>query len=139
MKVSVNYDDTDVAKALSKIIKDSNAEEFVKLLTPMLCNTSQGVDYFFKLMIGNKLPALMPNGTLCKIAVDNLGYGPNKQAITDKFADQDGRVVVTIKEFRGYHEYSQYSIEFTNVQADGTTKKDYTYVNLYELEVIEEF
>ena len=139
MKVSVNYDDTDVAKALSKIIKDSNAEEFVKLLTPMLCNTSQGVDYFFKLMIGNKLPALMPNGTLCKIAVDNLGYGSNKRAITDKFADQDGRVVVTIKEFRGYHEYSQYSIEFTNVQPDGTTKKDYTYVNLYDLEVIEEF
>ena len=139
MKVSVNYDDTDVAKALSKIIKDSNAEEFVKLLTPMLCNNSQGVDYFFKLMIGNKLPALMPNGTLCKIAVDNLGYGSNKQAITDKFADQDGKVVVTIKEFRGYHEYSQYSIEFTNVQPDGTTKKDYTYVNLYDLEVIEEF
>ena len=139
MKVSVNYDDTDVAKALSKIIKDSNAEEFVKLLTPMLCNNSQAVDYFFKLMIGNKLPALMPNGTLCKIAVDNLGYGSNKQAITDKFADQDGKVVVTIKEFRGYHEYSQYSIEFTNVQPDGTTKKDYTYVNLYDLEVIEEF
>ena len=139
MKVSVNYDDTDGAKALSKIIKDSNAEEFVKLLTPMLCNNSQAVDYFFKLMIGNKLPALMPNGTLCKIAVDNLGYGSNKQAITDKFADQDGKVVVTIKEFRGYHEYSQYSIEFTNVQPDGTTKKDYTYVNLYDLEVIEEF
>ena len=139
MKVSVNYDDTDVAKALSKIIKDSNAEEFVKLLTPMLCNNSQAVDYFFKLMIGNKLPALMPNGTLCKIAVDNLGYGSNKRAITDKFADQDGKVVVTIKEFRGYHEYSQYSIEFTNVQPDGTTKKDYTYVNLYDLEVIEEF
>ena len=139
MKVSVNYDDTDVAKALSKIIKDSNAEEFVKLLTPMICSSSQAVDHFFKLMIGNKLPALIPNGTLCKIAVDNLGYGSNKQAITDKFADQDGRVVVTIKEFRGYHEYSQYSIEFTNVQPDGTTKKDYTYVNLNDLEVIEEF
>ena len=32
MRVTVNYEDTDVAKALSKIIKDSNAEEFVKLL-----------------------------------------------------------------------------------------------------------
>jgi hypothetical protein len=139
MKVSVNYDDTDVAKALSKIIKDSNAEEFVKLLTPMICCSNQAVDHFFKLMIGNKLPEIIPNGTLCRIAVNNLGYGSNKQAITDKFADQDGKVVVSVKEFRGYHEYSHYNVDFTDILSDGTIKKDYTYVNLNDLEVIEEF
>jgi hypothetical protein len=47
MKISVTYDDTDVAKALSKIIKDPNAEEFVKLLTPMICGSSQTCDHFF--------------------------------------------------------------------------------------------
>jgi len=45
MRISVNYDDTDVAKAFSKIIKDSNAEEFVKLLTPMICSSSHACDH----------------------------------------------------------------------------------------------
>lgn len=139
MKVSVTYDDTDVAKALSKIIKDSNAEEFVKLLTPMLCGSSQAVDHFFKLMIGNKLPEIIPNGTFCKIKVDRLGYGSNKELIREKFADEDDKITVTVKEFRGFHEYSQYQIEYTNVLDNGTTSKDNNYVSIQELEVIEEF
>ena len=139
MKVSVNYDDTDVAKALSKIIKDSNAEEFVKLLTPMLCNNSQGVDYFFKLMIGNKLPDIILNGTICKMYYGNLGYGVDKEATKEKFADQDENLTVTIKEFRGYHEYSPYTIECTVVTTTGLTRLDTTYVQAKDLEVIEEF
>lgn len=139
MKISVNYDDTDVAKALSKIIKDSNSEEFIKLLTPMICGSSQTCDHFFKLMLGNKLPNVIPNGTLCKVNVANLGYGVNRDAIKEKFADDDDKVVVTIKEFRGYHEYSEYHIEYTNVLDNGATKKDSTYVQAKDLEVIEEF
>ena len=49
MKVSVNYEDTDVATALAKIIKDPNSAEFVKLLTPMLCSSSEAIQHFFKL------------------------------------------------------------------------------------------
>ena len=139
MKVSVNYDDTDVAKALSKIIKDSNAEEFVKLLTPMLCNNSQGVDYFFKLMIGNKLPDIILNGTICKMYYGNLGYGVDKEATKEKFADQDENVTVTVKEFRGYHEYSPYNVECTVVTTAGLNRLDVTYVQTKDLEVIEEF
>jgi hypothetical protein len=86
MRISVTYDDTDVAKAFSKIIKDPNAEEFVKLLTPMICTSQQGTEHFFKLMLGNKLPDLIPDGTLCKVPVASLGYGSNKEAIREKFA-----------------------------------------------------
>jgi hypothetical protein len=139
MNISVSYDDTDVAKALSKIIKDPNAEEFVKLLTPMLCSSSQACNQFFKLMLGNTLPEVIPNGTLCKVSVSNLGYGCDKDAIREKFADKDDKVVVTVREFRGYHEYSQYHIEYTDVLANGSTKKDSTYVRDVDLEVIEEF
>lgn len=139
MRISVNYDDTDVAKALSKIIKDSNSEEFVKLFTPMICGSSQTCDHFFKLMLGNKLPDIISNGTLCKIHVDNLGYGCHKNAIREKFADEDDKIVITVKEFRGYHEYSEYLIEYTDVLDSGTTKKDTTYVQAKDLEVIEEF
>ena len=110
MRVTVNYDDTDISKALSKIIKDSNAEEFVKLLTPILCNSSYGVEHFFKLMIGNKLPDIIPIGTLCKMDVLNVGYGMDKELTKQKFADTDDKIVVTVKEFRGYHEYSPYIV-----------------------------
>ena len=139
MRISVSYDDSDVAKALGKIIKDPNAEEFVKLLTPMICSNQQGTEHFFKLMLGNKLPELIPDGTLCKISINNLGYGSNREGIRQKFADEDDKVIVTVKEFRGYHEYSQYHIEYTDVLDNGTTKKDSTYVQGKDLEVIEEF
>jgi hypothetical protein len=139
MKVSVTYDDSDVARALEKVIKDPNAKEFVKLLTPMICSNSAAVDYFFKLMLGNKLPEVIPDGTLCKIKVDRLGYGSNKNAIRERFADDEDNVIVTVKQFRGYHEYSQYHIAYKNVLDDGTIKDDNTYVGSNELEIIEEF
>ena len=139
MRISVTYDDTDVAKALSKIIKDPNADQFVKLLTPMICSSSHACDHFFKLMLGNKLPDIIPNGTLCKISVSNLGYSSHKDAIREKFADENDKVVVTVKDFRGYHEYSEYHIEYTDVLDNGATKKDTTYVQAKDLEILEEF
>ena len=139
MRISVNYDDTDVAKALSKIIKDSNSEEFVKLFTPMICNSSQTCDHFFKLMLGNKLPDIIPNGTLCKMHYSNLGYGVDKVATKEKYADENENVTVTIKEFRGYHEYSPYNVECMVVTTAGLTRLDTTYIQAKDLEVIEEF
>jgi hypothetical protein len=139
MRISVTYEDSDVAKALSKIIKDPNAKEFIKLLTPMICTSQQGSEHFFKLMLGNELPDIIPTGTLCKIHINQLGYGSNKQAIKEQFADDDENIVVTVKEFRGYHEYSQYHIEYNNILEDGSLRKDSTYVQRKELEIIEEF
>jgi hypothetical protein len=138
MRISVTYEDSDVAKALAKIIKDPNAEEFIKLFTPMICTSQNATEYFFKLMLGNKLPELIPYGTLCKLHVNHLGYGSNKDAIKEKFADEFGNVIVTVKEFRGFHEYSQYQVEYTDIKSDGTTKKESTYVQSNQLEVIED-
>ena len=139
MRIHVAYDETDVATALRKIIKDDNSEEFVKLLTPMLCQSSNGTNHFFKLMLGNKLPEVIPAGTLCKTHVNNLSYGINKDAIKNKYGDEHGNVVVTVGEFKGYHDYSNYQIHFINVVDDkGNEKKDYTHVQIDQLEVIEE-
>jgi hypothetical protein len=138
MKIHVAYDETDVAKALTKIIKDSNSEEFVKLLTPMLCQSTNAANWFFKLMIGNKLPDVIPTGTLCKISVNNLGYSCNKDAIRAKYGDENGNVVVTVKEFRGHHDYSSYYVQYTSVDVSGNDKIDTTMVQGDELEVIKE-
>jgi len=139
MRISVTYEDSDVAKALGKIIKDPNSEEFVKLITPMICTSQHATEHFFKLMLGNKLPDVIPEGTLCKVSISSLGYGSNKEGIKERFGDNEGKVVVIAREFRGYHEYSQYCIEYTDVKNNGTTKKETTYVQFKELEVIEEF
>lgn len=138
MKVSVNYEDTDVATALAKIIKDPNSAEFVKLLTPMLCNSSEGIQHFFKLMIGNKLPEVIPNSTLCWMDLTKLSYGANQDLIKESELCVDGNIMVSVFNFRGYHEYSPYVVEYTNILPDGTRKKDTTYTSAEYLEVIEE-
>jgi hypothetical protein len=140
MRISVSYEDTDVAKALGKIIKDSNSEEFIKLLTPMICSSQQATEHFFKLMLGNKLPDVIPNGTLCKMSVNSIsGYGVDKELTRREFADADDKIIVTVKEFRGYHEYSPYVVEYVAAVGIGSNKRDTTYVRGDELEVIEEF
>jgi hypothetical protein len=138
MKVSVNYEDTDVATALAKIIKDPNSAEFVKLLTPMLCSSSEGIQHFFKLMIGNKLPYIIPNSTLCWMEVTKLSYGANQDLLIESDLCVDGNIMVSVFNFRGYHEYSPYVVEYTNILPDGTRKRDTTYTSVEYLEVIEE-
>jgi hypothetical protein len=138
MKVSVNYEDSDVAKALESIIKHHNSAEFVKLLTPMLCSSSQGIQHFFKLMIGNKLPEVIPKGTLCYMPVNQVSYGANKDLIGNSDLCIDDNIIVSIQDFRGYHEYSDYMVEYTNILEDGTRKKEITYTSTEYLTVIEE-
>lgn len=138
MRISVTYDETDIATALEKIIKDSNSKEFIKLLTPMLCSSSQATNHFFKLMLGSKLPEVIPVGTLCKIHISNLGYSSNKDNIKAKYGDEFGNIVVTVGEFKGYHDYSNYQVHYINVDDQGNDKKDYTHVQADQLEVIEE-
>jgi hypothetical protein len=71
--------------------------------------------------------------------VSSIGYGMDKQATTQKYADSDGCIIVTVKDFRGYHEYSQYTVEYTGITNAGDTRKDTTYVRETEIEVIEDF
>jgi hypothetical protein len=138
MNVSVSYDESDVAIALGKIIKDSNSAEFVKLLTPMLCQSNNASTWFFKLMLGNKLPEIIPVGTLCKINVNSLGYGANKTALLSIYADERDRIVATVKEFKGFHDYSEYTISYINIDQNDKDIQDWTTVRGRDLEVIEE-
>lgn len=138
MQRSVTYEDSDVAKGLDLIIKHENKQEFIKLLTPMICAYHPAVDHMFKLLIGHKLPEVFPIGALCKIKVEQLGYGANKDLITARFADTDDTIVVTVKEFRGYHEWAPYVCEYTNVYEDGSTSKERAYIQSNELELIKE-
>ena len=140
MNVSVTYNDSDVAHALRKIIKDENSEEFVNLLTPFLCQNSQATTWFFKLMLGNKLPELIPNGSLCKMLVRDLDYNANKNALMNThLIDNECKVIVRVKEFRGWHENYNYIVRYTNIHDDhGGEYEESSYAQVESLEVIEE-
>ena len=140
MNVSVTYDDSDVARALSKIIKDENKDEFVKLLTPFLCQNSQANTWLFKLMLGNKLPEVIPNGTLCRLSVQDLDYNANRSALLrSNLVDDNDKVIVKVKEFRGWHEHSNYVVSYSNWHHDNDhAYEEKSYVQAYALEVIDE-
>ena len=55
------------------------------------------------------------------------------------YAKIGDKIVVTVKDFRGYHEYSQYHVEYTGINNKGNIQKDSAYVRAAEIEVIEEF
>ena len=138
MRYHVNYEDTDVAKALDSIIKHPNKDEFVKLLTPMLCDSSLAINYFFKLMIGNKLPEVISSGTLCYLPLKELGYGSDKDAIAvSDLVNDAGEVIVTVIEFRGFNQYSPYAVSYTNIK-NGTKVVETCYVSSESLRVIDE-
>jgi hypothetical protein len=139
MQISVTYDDSDLARALSSMINHPNKEEFVKLLTPLICSSHKGSDYFFRLLIDGKLPNVIPINSLCKVHIKNLGYGVNKEALLQSsLCDDQEKVIARVKDFRGWHEYSQYTIEYSNINKMGQTIKETTYVNSEDLECIEE-
>lgn len=140
MNISVNFNNTDIAKALENIITHPNKDEFIKLLTPMLCGSSHAAQHFFKAVVGNKLPDVYEPGTVCRLPVTCLSSDFNKERVRAKFADTDDMVVVTIKEFRGFHDWSDYVVESLNVIDDaGNTKMTSSYVKSFDLEVLEDF
>ena len=70
----------------------------------------------------------LPNGKVINLSLDQFL----------DMTDEDEKVTVTVKEFRGYHDYSTYLVESMIVKGNSTLL-DTTYVNLKDLEVIEEF
>ena len=139
MRISVTYEETDVAKVLGTIINHPNKDEFVKLLTPMICGSNTAANYLFKAIIGSKLPDVLSVGTLCKLKVSNLSSDAKKDNIRKAFADENDMVVVKVVEFRGFHDWSDYVVETMNVYDDGTTRPFNSYVRSDDLEIVEEF
>jgi len=138
-QISVSYEDTDIAIALASIIDHKNKEEFVKLLTPMLAESYKSTNYFFKLLIGKKLPEIIPTGTLCKLPVHALGYNAQKDNILKSdLIDGFGNIIVIIDSFKSYDAYQNYHVKYTNVLDNGAEETAYCYVEGDYLEVIEE-
>lgn len=138
-KISVNYEESDIAKALEQAITHPNKEEIVKLLTPLICSSERATTHFFRVLLGNKLPDVLPEGTLVRVPLNKLGYlTPTDELDGSKYVDVEGRIIGKVRGFRGYHEYSKYIVEYTNI-VNGKEKTETTYIDDSEFEVFEEF
>lgn len=140
MKISVQFEDSDLHKVLSEMIVHPNKEEYLKLLVPIICESHRASDWFFRLHMGKTLPEIIPNGTLCYIQVNNLSYDANKDAIrSSTLCNEQDQIVCTVREFKGYHGYSMYTIGYTGVDVTGVQKESTTNVDQEALSIIEEF
>ena len=140
MIISVQFEDTDLHKVLSDMIVHPNKEEYLKLLVPILCESHKASDWFFRLHMGKSLPEVIPIGTLCYIKVSNLSYDANKDAIRNsQLCNENDEIVCKVKEFRGYHNYSMYSVSYTNINSNGEHVEATTNTDDDKLTPIEEF
>jgi hypothetical protein len=87
------------------------------------------------------LPERIPNGTLCKIPVANLGYGANTKKIGESsLVDNEGNILVKVTDFKGYHNYSNYVVSYTNIDDNGNElPNSSTHVDIGALTPFEEF
>ena len=118
MDIRIKITDTDINLLLNTILVDSsNKDEMIKLLSYFICSNHTVSEELISIHLGNKLPKVIPNGSLCRLLVNNLGYDANKSALLKSdLVDKEGYIIVKIKEFRGYHEYSEYIVEYTDIR-----------------------
>jgi hypothetical protein len=130
MDIRIKITDTDINLLLNTILADSsNKDEMIKLLSYFICSNHTVSEELISIHLGNKLPKIIPNGSLCKLLVQNLGFDSNKTAILQSdLVDEEGYIIVKVKEFRGYHEYSEYIVEYTDIRAATATMEENRYL-----------
>jgi len=139
-KIHLEFDETDLYNTLKSMINHPNAEEITKLLTPFIGGSPDCTKWLFKLILGGKLPDIIPTGTICLTHVNNLSYEINKpKTIESDLSDNNGMIACTIKEFRGFHDWRQYGVESNGIDSSGVVKTFTSYLMTEQLEIMEEF
>jgi hypothetical protein len=140
MKIHLEFDETDLYNTLKSMINHPNAEEITKLLTPFIGSSSDCSKWLFKLILGRKLPDIIPVGTICLTHVNNLSYEIDKpKTIKSELSDNNGMIACTIKEFRGFHDWKHYEVESLGLDTGGRQKTFSSYLMSEQLEIMEEF
>jgi hypothetical protein len=139
-KIHLEFDETDLYNTLKSMINHPNAEEITKLLTPFIGSSSDCTKWLFKLILGRKLPDIIPVGTICLTHVNNLSYEIDKpKTIESELSDNNGMIACTIKEFRGFHDWKHYEVESLGLDDKGIQKTFSSYLMADTLEIMEEF
>lgn len=134
MLISVQYDETHVHKLLSSIVKHSNSD-IVNLLSELICKDSKAVDYLFKLNIGDKLPDIIPKGTIVKIHKNGYWSSHADELSKHGLIDFENKTIAVIDSFDGHCQYLEYKVVINLPNND----KMFLHCKADCIEIIEEF
>lgn len=137
----VNLNDQDLCKAVEDLINHKNKKEIAKLLSLVLLDNLDACDWLFKLILGGKLPDIIPDNTLCLVNINQMSYTVDKKLLLgSKFDNGLAQMVCTIENFRGFHRnYYTYDIKHKVILESGDIRETVSGISYNALTVIEEF
>lgn len=140
-KINLELTETDLYNAIRGIINHANADEIAKFLSCSIGQSPMASNIFFKTYLGDVSPTVLPVGTMIRVDASGISWRVNVHRMKEKnIADENGNCVAIIKEFRGFHDTSNYYVSFTNINDEGNPFEDTGFITYKDvLEVIEEF
>lgn len=108
-------DKNDMALVLETIINNNNVlakKKLINVLKHYVITDTTICTTIVDIALGKDLPAEITVGTTVKINPDNTGWLPSDDKAILEDNTKDGEIYGIIKEFNGYHGYSNYKVEF---------------------------
>ena len=139
-KIRVELEETDLFNAIKKIIDHGNRVEIARALTNIIAPHEKLTSIFFKTYFGGAAPQVLPEGTMITVNPRNLSYKTNVDGMKRLgLLNISGHATAIVKEFKGFHDYTTYIVNFMNVDENNKTFEDTGFIAYNQVEsIIEE-
>jgi len=139
-KIKLELEETDLFNAIKKIIDHPNRVEIAKALTSILAPNERLSSIFFKTYFGSSAPQILPEGTMITVNPRDLSYKANIDGMKKLgLLNISGHATAIVKEFKGFHDYTTYIVNFMNVDENNKTFEDTGFIAYNQVEsIIEE-
>ena len=139
-KIRLELEETDLFNAIKKIIDHPNRVEIAKALTSILAPNERLSSIFFKTYFGSSAPQILPEGTMITVNPRDLSYKANIDGMKKLgLLNISGHATAIVKEFKGFHDYTTYIVNFMNVDENNKTFEDTGFIAYNQVEsIIEE-
>jgi hypothetical protein len=139
-KIRLELEETDLFNAIKKIIDHPNRVEIAKVLTSIIAPHERLSSIFFKTYFGSSAPQVLPEGTMITVSPRDLSYKANIDGMKKLgLLNISGHATAIVKEFKGFHDYTTYIVNFMNVDENNKTFEDTGFIAYNQVEsIIEE-
>ena len=136
-KIKLELEETDLFNAVKKIINHPNGEEISKALTSIIAPNERLTSIFFKTYFMGMAPEILPNGTMITVSPRDLSYKANIDGMKRLgLLNISGHATAIVKEFKGFHDFTTYIVNFMNVDENDKTFEDTGFIAYNQVESI---
>jgi hypothetical protein len=136
-KIRLELEETDLYNSLKSIIKHSNSEEIARALTSIIAPNEKLSSIFFKTYFGGSAPQILPEGTMIRVSPRDLSYKANIDGMKKLgLLNISGHATAIVKEFKGFHDFTTYIVNFMNVDENNQTFEDTGFIAYNQVESI---